>query len=136
MRYETASLLLAGLATPTGALCPYRHQLRFRSVATLPGWHTTIFPPYFVAGAVYSGFAMVITLAVPIRKFYHLEDMITTRHLDNMAKVMLTTGLIVAYGYAHGIIHGLVLGQPLGIFRVLEPYVRADGLVLLGADYL
>jgi len=68
-------------------------------VAQLPGWHTTIFPPYFVAGAVYSGFAMVITLAVPIRKFYHLEDMITIRHIDNMGKVMLTTGLIVAYGY-------------------------------------
>ena len=62
----------------------------------MAGWHTTIFPPYFVAGAVYSGFAMVITLAVPIRKFYHLEDLVTLRHLDNMAKVMLVTGLIVA----------------------------------------
>ena len=66
----------------------------------MPGWHTTIFPPYFVAGAIYSGFAMVLTLAIPIRKFYHLEDLITIRHIDNMAKVMLATGLIVAYGYS------------------------------------
>jgi len=68
-------------------------------VAIMPGWHTTIFPPYFVAGAIYSGFAMVLTLAIPIRKFYHLEDLVTLRHLDNMAKVMLATGSIVAYGY-------------------------------------
>ena len=69
------------------------------AVAIVPGWHTTIFPPYFVAGAIYSGFAMVLTLAIPIRKFYGLEDFITAKHLDNMAKVMLATGLIVAYGY-------------------------------------
>jgi Ni/Fe-hydrogenase subunit HybB-like protein len=69
-------------------------------VAAMAGWHTTIFPPYFVAGAIYSGFAMVITLAIPIRKFYHLEDLVTLRHLDNMAKVMLATGCIVGYGYS------------------------------------
>jgi molybdopterin-containing oxidoreductase family membrane subunit len=99
MRYETASLLLAGLATPLVLSVHSVISFDF-AVAVLPGWHTTIFPPYFVAGAVYSGFAMVITLAVPIRAVYHLEDMITLRHLDNMAKVMLTTGLIVAYGYS------------------------------------
>jgi molybdopterin-containing oxidoreductase family membrane subunit len=99
MRYETASLLLAGLATPLVLSVHSVISFDF-AVAVLPGWHTTIFPPYFVAGAVYSGFAMVINLAVPIRKFYHLEDMITIRHIDNMAKVMLTTGLIVAYGYS------------------------------------
>jgi Ni/Fe-hydrogenase subunit HybB-like protein len=98
MRYETASLLLSGLATPLVLSVHSVISFDF-AVAVLPGWHTTIFPPYFVAGAVYSGFAMVITLAVPIRKFYHLEDMITIRHIDNMGKVMLTTGLIVAYGY-------------------------------------
>ena len=65
----------------------------------VPGWHTTIFPPYFVAGAIYSGFAMVLTLAIPIRAIYGLQDFITLRHLQNMAKVMLVTGLIVAYGY-------------------------------------
>jgi Ni/Fe-hydrogenase subunit HybB-like protein len=69
------------------------------SIAIVPGWHTTIFPPYFVAGAIYSGFAMVLTLAIPIRAVYGLEDFITLRHLQNMAKVMLVTGLIVAYGY-------------------------------------
>ncbi|WP_158752417.1 NrfD/PsrC family molybdoenzyme membrane anchor subunit [Acidobacterium sp. S8] len=99
VRYETASLLLAGLATPLVLSVHTVISFDF-AVALLPGWHTTIFPPYFVAGAVYSGFAMVITLAVPIRKFYHLEDVITIRHIENMGKVMLTTGLIVAYGYA------------------------------------
>src|SRR5437667_336249 len=69
------------------------------AVFPVPGWHTTIFPPYFVAGAIYSGFAMVLTLAIPIRAVYNLEDFITMRHLQNMAKVMLVTGLIVAYGY-------------------------------------
>jgi len=99
VRYETASLLLAGLATPLVLSVHSVISLDF-SVALLPGWHTTIFPPYFVAGAIYSGFAMVLTLAIPIRKFYHLEDLITIRHIDNCNKVMLTTGLVVAYGYS------------------------------------
>ena len=98
MRYETASLLLAGLATPLVLSVHTVISFDF-AVALMPGWHTTIFPPYFVAGAIYSGFAMVITLAIPIRKLYHLEDLITLRHIDNMAKVMLATGWIVAYGY-------------------------------------
>ncbi len=98
-RYETASLLLAGLATPLVLSVHTVISFDF-AVALLPGWHTTIFPPYFVAGAIYSGFAMVITLAIPIRKFYHLEDLVTLRHIDNMGKVMLATGLIVAYGYS------------------------------------
>ena len=102
----------------------------------MPGWHTTIFPPYFVAGAIYSGFAMVLTLAIPIRKFYHLEDLITIRHIDNMAKVMLATGLIVAYGYSTEVFMSLVLGEPLGILHDVEPDVRADGLVVLGADHV
>ncbi|MGA8409908.1 MAG: NrfD/PsrC family molybdoenzyme membrane anchor subunit [Candidatus Acidiferrales bacterium] len=97
-RYETAAILLAGLATPLVVSVHTVVSFDF-SVAQLAGWHTTIFPPYFVAGAIYSGFAMVMTLAIPIRKFYHLEDFITMRHLGNMAKVMLATGLIVAYGY-------------------------------------
>jgi Ni/Fe-hydrogenase subunit HybB-like protein len=97
-RYETASLLLAGLATPLVVSVHTVVSFDF-SIAQLPGWHATIFPPYFVAGAIYAGFAMVLTLAIPIRKFYQLEGLITMRHLDNMAKVMLATGLIVAYGY-------------------------------------
>ena len=98
MRYETASLLLAGLATPLVLSVHTVISFDF-AVAILPGWHTTIFPPYFVAGAVYSGFAMVLTLAIPLRKFYHLEGLVTDRHIDNMGKVMLATGGIVAYGY-------------------------------------
>ena len=98
VRYETSSLLLAGLSTPLVLSVHTVISFDF-AVAAMAGWHTTIFPPYFVAGAIYSGFAMVITLAIPIRKFYHLEDLITLRHLDNMAKVMLATGMIVGYGY-------------------------------------
>src|SRR5262245_6646835 len=98
-RYEIAYLLLAGLATPLVVSVHSVVSLDF-AVSVLPGWHTTIFPPYFVAGAIYSGFAMVLTLVIPIRKFYGMEDFITMRHLQNMAKVMLVTGLMVAYGYS------------------------------------
>ena len=97
-RYETAYLLLAGLATPLVVSVHTVVSFDF-AVALLPGWHATIFPPYFVAGAIYSGFAMVMTLAIPLRAVYGLEDFITMRHLENMAKVILVTGLIVAYGY-------------------------------------
>jgi Ni/Fe-hydrogenase subunit HybB-like protein len=97
-RYETAYLLLAGLATPLVLSVHTIVSFDF-AIAQVPGWHATIFPPYFVAGAIYAGFAMVLTLTIPLRKFYGLEDFITDRHLRNMAKVMLATGLIVAYGY-------------------------------------
>jgi molybdopterin-containing oxidoreductase family membrane subunit len=97
-RYETAYLLLAGLATPLVVSVHTVVSFDF-AVSVIPGWHTTVFPPYFVAGAIFSGFAMVMTLSIPIRAFYGLEDFITMRHLDNMAKVILATGLIVAYGY-------------------------------------
>jgi Ni/Fe-hydrogenase subunit HybB-like protein len=97
-RYETASLLLAGLATPLVVSVHTIVSFDF-AVSIIPGWHATIFPPYFVAGAIYSGFAMVMTLAIPLRHIYGLEDFITLRHLQNMAKIMLATGLIVGYGY-------------------------------------
>jgi molybdopterin-containing oxidoreductase family membrane subunit len=97
-RYETAYLLLAGLATPLVVSVHTVVSFDF-AVGVIPGWHTTVFPPYFVAGAIYSGFAMVMTLAIPLRKWFGLGDFITQRHLDNMAKVMLATGLIVGYGY-------------------------------------
>jgi len=96
--YEMAYLLLAGVATPLVVSVHTVVSFDF-SVGLVPGWHSTIFPPYFVAGAIYSGFAMVLVLAIPIRKIYGLEDLITMRHLENMAKVMLATGLVVAYGY-------------------------------------
>jgi molybdopterin-containing oxidoreductase family membrane subunit len=96
--YDTAYLLLAGLATP---LVISVHTVVSFDFATgvVPGWHATIFPPYFVAGAIYAGFAMVLTLAIPLRKYYGLDGFITMTHLENMAKVMLATGLIVGYGY-------------------------------------
>jgi Ni/Fe-hydrogenase subunit HybB-like protein len=97
-RYEIAYLLLAGLATPLVVSVHTVVSFDF-SIAIVPGWHSPIFPPYFVAGAIYSGFAMVLTLAIPIRAIYGLEDFITLAHLQNMAKVMLVTGLMVAYGY-------------------------------------
>ena len=97
-RYEIASVLLAGVATPLVVSVHTVVSFDF-TIAIVPGWHSTIFPPYFVAGAIYSGFAMVLTLAIPIRRIYHLEDLVTERHLDIMAKVMLATGIIVAYGY-------------------------------------
>ena len=97
--YEVAALLLAGLATPLVLSVHTVVSFDF-AVSVLPGWHATIFPPYFVAGAIYSGFAMVLTLAIPIRAYYGMEDFITMRHIQNMAKVMLVTGLIVFYGYA------------------------------------
>ncbi|WZO97674.1 NrfD/PsrC family molybdoenzyme membrane anchor subunit [Isosphaeraceae bacterium EP7] len=97
-RYRTAYLLLAGLATPLVVSVHTVVSLDF-TAGIVPGWHSTIFPPYFVAGAIFSGFAMVLTLAIPLRGAFGLHDFITQRHLDNMAKVMLATGLIVAYSY-------------------------------------
>lgn len=96
--YQITYLLFAGLATPLVVSVHTVVSLDF-SISLLPGWHSTIFPPYFVAGAIFSGFAMVLTLIIPIRSFYGLKDLITLRHLDNCAKLLLATGLIVAYGY-------------------------------------
>jgi len=96
--YEMAYLLLAALSTP---LVLSVHSVVSFDFATsvVPGWHTTIFPPYFVAGAVFGGFAMVLTLMIPVRKIYGLEDLITEKHIDNMAKIILLTGTIVGYAY-------------------------------------
>jgi molybdopterin-containing oxidoreductase family membrane subunit len=97
-RYEKAYLLLAGLSTPLVLSVHTVVSFDF-AVSVLPGWHATIFPPYFVAGAIYAGFAMVLTLAIPLRAMFKLHDFITMRHMENMAKVTLVTGLIVCYGY-------------------------------------
>ena len=96
--YESAYLLLAGLSTPLVLSVHSVVSFDFAS-GQVPGWHATIFPPYFVAGAVFAGFAMVLTLMIPLRKLFGLEDFITMKHMDNMGKVMLVTGLIVGYGY-------------------------------------
>src|SRR5215510_10586807 len=97
-RHQSAYLLLAGLATPLVLSVHSVVSFDF-SVAIVPGWHSTIFPPYFVAGAIYSGFAMVLNIVIPVRKIYKLESLIPMRYLNNMANVMLVTGQMVAYGY-------------------------------------
>ncbi len=97
-RYESAYLLLAGLATPLVVSVHTVVSLDF-AIGNTPGYHSTIFPPYFVAGALYSGFAMVLTLAIPLRHYFRLHDLITIRHLSLAARVLLATGAIVAYGY-------------------------------------
>ena len=104
-RYETAYLLLAGLSTPLVLSVHTVVSFDF-AISIIPGWHATIFPPYFVAGAIYAGFAMVLTLAIPLRVLYGLEDFITMRHIENMGKVMLVTGLIVGYGYVMEAFYG------------------------------
>jgi molybdopterin-containing oxidoreductase family membrane subunit len=114
-RYQSAYLLLAGLATPLVLSVHTVVSFDF-AIAIVPGWHTTIFPPYFVAGAIYSGFAMVLSIAIPLRKAYDLEDFITMRHLENMAKVMLATGLIVAYGYFYEYFMSIYSGQKFDLY--------------------
>src|SRR6185369_13859844 len=95
--YEKAYLILAGLSTPLVLSAHSIVSLDF-AVSHLPGWHTTIFPPYFVAGAIFSGFGMVLTLLVPLRSIFKLQDIIM-RHIDVMCKVTLATGSIVGYAY-------------------------------------
>ncbi|HYG78434.1 MAG TPA: NrfD/PsrC family molybdoenzyme membrane anchor subunit [Planctomycetota bacterium] len=133
-RYQMAYLLLAGLATPLVVSVHTIVSFDF-AVAQVPGWHVTIFPPYFVAGAIFSGFAMVLTLAIPLRKIYGLEDFITARHLDNMAKVLLGTGLIVAYGYFMEHFMGWYSGNPYEMFvthnRETGPYAITFWLLIL-----
>ncbi len=116
-RYESLYILLAGISTPLVLSVHTVVSFDF-AIAILPGWHTTIFPPYFVAGAIYSGFAMVLVLAIPIRKYYGLEGMITMRHLQNSAKVMLATGLIVGYGYFFETFVGLYSGSTYERFMI------------------
>jgi Ni/Fe-hydrogenase subunit HybB-like protein len=96
--YETAYMLLAALATPLVLSVHSVVSFDF-AVSQLPGWHSTIFPPYFVAGAIFSGFAMVLTLAIPAREMFGLKNFITLRHLDNMAKIILATGTMVGFAY-------------------------------------
>jgi Ni/Fe-hydrogenase subunit HybB-like protein len=96
--YRAVYLVLAGLATPL-VLSVHSIVSSDFAMALTPGWHSTIFPPYFVAGAIFSGFAMVVTLVIPVRAIFGLHYLITERHLENCAKLLLTTGLFVSYGY-------------------------------------
>ena len=124
-RYEVASLILAGLSTPLVLSVHTVVSFDF-AVSVIPGWHATIFPPYFVAGAIYAGFAMVLTLAIPVRRFYGMESLITMRHIDNMAKITLATGLIVGYGYTMEAFFAWYSGSPHERFmmynRMFGPY--------------
>jgi molybdopterin-containing oxidoreductase family membrane subunit len=133
-RYEVCYLLLAGLATPLVVSVHTVVSFDF-AVSLVPGWNATIFPPYFVAGAIYSGFAMVLTLSIPIRKLFGLEDFITARHLDNMGKVMLATGLIVGYGYMMETFTAWYSGDPFEWYLILNrvngPYAPLYFLLIL-----
>ena len=133
-RYEMTYLLLAGLATPLVVSVHTVVSFDF-AISLLPGWHSTIFPPYFVAGAIYSGFAMVMTLVIPLRALYGLEGFITMRHLRNMALIMLATGLIVAYGYLMETFMGWYSGNLHERFvllnRAFGPYGSLFWLLLL-----
>ncbi|HWA83000.1 MAG TPA: NrfD/PsrC family molybdoenzyme membrane anchor subunit, partial [Fimbriimonadaceae bacterium] len=108
-RYEQAYLLLAALSTPLVLSVHSIVSLDF-AISVVPGWNITVFPPYFVAGAVYAGFAMVLLVAIPIRKVYGWKELITMNHIDWMAKIMLATGLIVAYGYVLEAFYGWYAG--------------------------
>jgi len=118
-RYETAYLLLAGLSTPLVVSVHTIVSFDF-AIGIIPGWHATIFPPYFVAGAVYAGFAMVLTLAIPLRKAFGLEDFITMRHLDYMGRVMLATGLFVGYGYMMEMFTAWYSANPFDQYTILN----------------
>jgi molybdopterin-containing oxidoreductase family membrane subunit len=132
--YETAYLLLAALATPLVVSVHTLVSFDF-AAGIIPGWHATIFPPYFVAGAIYSGFAMVMTLSIPLRAAFKLEDFITMRHLNNMAKIMLATGLIVFYGYLMEIFFAWYSGNPYEQYmianRIGGPYRHLWYLLIL-----
>lgn len=133
-RYQMAYLLLAGLATPLVISVHTVVSFDF-AVGIIPGWHATIFPPYFVAGAVYAGFAMVLTLAIPLRAIYNLQDFITMRHLRNMSMVMLATGLIVAYGYLMEMFMAWYGANPYETFmitnRMAGPYAPQYWLLIV-----
>ncbi len=116
-RYEIAYLLLAGLSTPLVLSVHSIVSLDF-SVSQIPGWHATFFPPYFVAGAVYAGFAMVLILCIPLRAWYNLKDFITDQHLIYMGKVMLATGLIVVYSYVMEAFFGFYSANTYEVFMI------------------
>ena len=126
--YETAYLILAALATPLVLSVHSIVSMDF-AVSLLPGWHTTVFPPYFVAGAIFSGFAMVLTLMVICRWAFGLEHIVTLRHFDYMAKIMLVTGTMVGYAYGTEFFTAWYSGNPYELYaflnRALGPYAWA-----------
>ena len=126
--YEKAYMLLAGFATPLVLSVHTIVSFDF-AVSIVPGWHTTIFPPYFVAGAIFSGFAMVVTVLIFVRKIFDLEKIITLNHLEKMTKVILATGLMVGYAYGMEFFiawySGVQVEQFVFINRAFGPYAWA-----------
>jgi Ni/Fe-hydrogenase subunit HybB-like protein len=134
-RYEIAYLLLAGISTPLVLSVHSIVSFDF-SVSQVPGWHATIFPPYFVAGAIFAGFAMVLILCIPLRRWYNMKDFITDTHLIYMGKVMLATGLIVVYGYAMEAFFGWYSGSQYEMFMIKNraltgPYMWSYWLLII-----
>ena len=133
-RFDTAYLLMAGLATPLVISVHSVVSLDF-SIGNTPGWHSTIFPPYFVAGALFSGFAMALTISIPLRAIFGLKDFITLRHLDNIGKIMLVCGLIVAYSYLMEIFMAFYSGDEFDQYMILNrmrgPYAPIYWIVIL-----
>jgi molybdopterin-containing oxidoreductase family membrane subunit len=122
--YRSCYILLAGFAAPLVISVHSIVGMDF-AASIVSGWHSTIFPPYFVAGAIFSGFAMVITIAVPLRRMLHLEQILTLRHFDLCAKFLLTTGVIVAYGYGIEAFTAYVSDNPRDISMIVDHYVGA-----------
>jgi Ni/Fe-hydrogenase subunit HybB-like protein len=133
-RYEQAYLLLAGLSTPL-VLSVHTIVSYDFAMSIVPGWNVTVFPPYFVAGAVFAGFAMVLLLALPVRAWYGLKDMITMKHIDWMCKIMLATGLIVFYGYILEVFYGYYSANPAELalinWRFNGPYAWAYWMLII-----
>ena len=139
IHYEKAYLILAGISTP---LVLSVHSVVSFDFATsvIPGWHTTIFPPYFVAGAIFGGFAMVLTLLIPCRWIFNLKDIVTDKHIDNMCKIVLLTGSIVGYAYLMELFIALYSGNPFEkwVFlrnRVADPFVFGPLMDVPAAPY-
>jgi Ni/Fe-hydrogenase subunit HybB-like protein len=116
-RYRTTYLLFAGIATPLVVSVHTVVSFDF-AVSQVPGWHATVFPPYFVAGAIFSGFAMVLTLVIPVRAWFRLHDFVTDRHIDQCAKLMLASGLFTAYGYITELFFGWYGGQTAHLAQI------------------
>ncbi|HEX8963619.1 MAG TPA: NrfD/PsrC family molybdoenzyme membrane anchor subunit [Rhodocyclaceae bacterium] len=123
-RYEHAYLLLAGLATPLVVMVHSVVSLDF-AIGNTPGYHSTIFPPYFVAGALFSGFAMVLSLAIPLRRAFGLEDFITRRHLEYAAMVLLATSWVVIYSYAAEMFTSFYSGDEFEIAMTVDRWKGA-----------
>ena len=123
--YEKTYLILAGISTPLVLSVHSVVSFDF-ATAIVPGWHTTIFPPYFVAGAIFGGFAMVLTLLIPFREIYNLHDLVTDKHIDNMCKIILLTGSLVGYAYSMEFFIAWYSGNPFEIYaftnRAFGPY--------------